>query len=85
VAARRTCLSDALSDALKSVDPGILKRQLTEFVPADVQQILASAGVRDEHVFAVPVVIEAKPYAGGILSPLARCIPEALLRLRIGL
>jgi hypothetical protein len=61
VAARRTCLSDALSDALKSVDPGVLKRQLTEFVPADVQQILASAGVRDEHVFAVPVVIEAKP------------------------
>lgn len=38
-----------------------MREQLSTYVPIDVQQILAVAGVRDEHVFPVPVVLEAKP------------------------
>jgi hypothetical protein len=52
---------DALSDVLGRIDPNTLKMQLTTYVPADAQQILAAAGVRDEHVFPTPIVLEAKP------------------------
>lgn len=61
VAARKTWLSDALRDTLGSVDPNVLKGQLAAFVPCDAQQILAKAGVRDEHVFPAPAVLEATP------------------------
>lgn len=61
VAARKTWLSDALSEALGSVDPATLKKQLTKYVPAQAQKILAAAGIRDEHVFPTPIVLEAKP------------------------
>ena len=52
---------DALSDTLMRVDPNALKIQLSKYVPEDVQRLLASAGVRDEHVFTTPLVLEAKP------------------------
>ncbi|MBI3329922.1 MAG: XcyI family restriction endonuclease [Nitrospinae bacterium] len=61
VAARKTWLMDALSDALGHVDPKVLKRQLSKYVPTDAQQILAAAGVRDEHVFPTPIILETKP------------------------
>jgi hypothetical protein len=61
VAARKTCLMDALSEALGHLDPKLLKKQISDYVPADVQRILASAGIRDEHVFPVPAVLEEKP------------------------
>jgi len=51
VAARKSCLMDALSEALGQLDPQELKKQISLYVPADVQRILAAAGVRDEHVF----------------------------------
>jgi XcyI restriction endonuclease len=59
--ARRTVLIDALSEALGRIDPAKLKAQLVEYVPADAQQILAGAGVRDEHVFPTPLVLEEAP------------------------
>ncbi len=52
---------DALSDALKTADPALVKKQVGEYVPPDVQKTLAAAGVRDEHVFPVPVLLETKP------------------------
>ncbi|TAK24154.1 MAG: XcyI family restriction endonuclease [Chloroflexota bacterium] len=52
---------DALSEALASADPKEVKRQLNEYVPKDAQRILAAAGVRDEYVFPVPAILEAKP------------------------
>jgi hypothetical protein len=52
---------DALGEALKQVEPNRVKEQLSIYAPADVQKILAVAGVRDEHVFPVPVLLEAKP------------------------
>lgn len=61
VAARKIWLLDALSAALKEIDPARLKREIGETVPGDAQQILASAGIRDEHVFPVPAIIETDP------------------------
>jgi hypothetical protein len=61
VGARKTWLSDALSDALTRVDPVVLKKQLAAHVPPDAQQLLAGAGIRDEHVFPAPAVLEAAP------------------------
>lgn len=61
VAARKSWLMDALKEALKTAAPKTVKKQLAAYVPEDAQQILATAGVRDEHVFPVPVVLEAKP------------------------
>jgi len=52
---------DALSEALGKLDQNIVKQQIREYVPADAQKSLAAAGLRDEYVFPVPAVIEAKP------------------------
>jgi hypothetical protein len=52
---------DALSDALSSLDPNRIKAEIAEYVPSDVQKLLAAAGLRDEHVFPVPAVIQARP------------------------
>jgi hypothetical protein len=61
VAARKTILMDALSEALGSIDPAIVKKQITLYIPADAQRILAASGIRDEHVFPLPIVLEKKP------------------------
>lgn len=61
VAARRTWLGDALSEALGRLDPAMVKAQIGTYVPADAQAILAAAGIRDEHVFPTPVVLEEAP------------------------
>jgi len=52
---------DALAEALRNLDQKAVKAQAAEFVPADVQRLLASAGLRDEYVFPLPAVIAAKP------------------------
>jgi len=61
VSARKTWLMDALANALGRVDPGSIKEQLLVFVPTDAQRILAAAGIRDEHVFPLPIVLETAP------------------------
>jgi hypothetical protein len=61
VAARKQWFTDALSDALKELDQNAIKEQVSTFVTADAQQRLASAGLRDEYVFPLPLVLEAKP------------------------
>ncbi|MFZ0420863.1 MAG: XcyI family restriction endonuclease [Candidatus Sulfotelmatobacter sp.] len=61
VAARKQWFMDALSDALGQLDQDTVKRQIREYVPDEAQKILAAAGLRDEHVFPVPAVLEAKP------------------------
>ncbi len=61
VAARKQWFMDALSEALGAIDQDTVKDQIRKYVPEDVQKILAAAGLRDEHVFPVPAVIEAKP------------------------
>lgn len=59
--ARRTWLMDALSDALGGINPQVLKEQIVMYVPDDVQRLLAVAGIREEHVFPTPVVLDAAP------------------------
>lgn len=61
VGARKNWLNDALADALKQADPVKVKGELAALVPADVQKILAAAGIRDEHVFPCPTLLQAKP------------------------
>lgn len=61
VAARNQWFIDALSGALSELDPNIVKDQIREYVPQNAQKILAAAGLRDEHVFPVPAVIQSKP------------------------
>jgi hypothetical protein len=61
VAARKSWLMDALTEALNTADPNLVKSQLSTYVPADAQKALAAAGIRDEHMFPVPTVLEAKP------------------------
>jgi hypothetical protein len=61
VAARKSMLMDALSEALSEIEPSVVKKQILEYVPTGVQKILAAAGIRDEHVFPVPAVLEKKP------------------------
>lgn len=61
VAARKQWFIDALSAALGQVDQKTVKAQIGKLVPAGVQRVLAAAGLRDEYVFPVPVVIEKRP------------------------
>jgi len=49
VAARKSTLMDALSDALGEADPKVLKKQISHYVPGDAQRVLAASGIRDEH------------------------------------
>ncbi len=61
VAARKSWLKDALGEALKGADPAEVKKELSEYVPPDAQKLLAQAGIRDEHIFPVPVVLREQP------------------------
>jgi hypothetical protein len=61
VAARRSVLTDALSEVLGQIEPDVTKKQILAYVPSDVQRILAAAGIRDEHIFPVPGVLERRP------------------------
>jgi hypothetical protein len=61
VSARKTWLIDALAETLGQIEPAQLKKELLAFVATDAQRILAKAGIRDEHVFPLPSILEASP------------------------
>lgn len=61
VAARKTWLFDALKEIAGSLEPRVLKEQASAIIPKAAQKILANAGIRDEHVFPLPIVLQAKP------------------------
>ena len=61
VAAGKQWFIDALSEALGQADQDNIQQEVKSYVPADVRKILAAAGIRDEHVFPVPAVLEIKP------------------------
>ena len=61
IAARKKYFLDGLSAALGELDPNTVKAQISEYVPPDAQQILGKAGLRDEHVFPLPLVLEMRP------------------------
>jgi hypothetical protein len=61
VTARKQWFLDALSEALGQLEPALVKAQISKYIPPAAQKALAVSGLRDEHVFPVPVVLEAKP------------------------
>lgn len=61
VAARKKWFIEALSAVLGALDPSTAKAQIGDYVPAEAQKALAAAGLRDEYVFPLPAVLEAKP------------------------
>jgi hypothetical protein len=85
VAARRTVLADALIEAVTTVDPVALKRELGEIVPIDVQRLLAGAGIRDEQVFPTPIVLAAQPTLVGYYRLLLGSSKKAFYTARTGL
>ena len=54
-------LSDALSATLARVDPSELSAQASALAPVAGRLVLQSAGIRDEQLFALPVVLTAMP------------------------
>jgi hypothetical protein len=60
-AARKTWLMDALAEALGRIEPNRIKEEIVAYVPKDAQQILATAGIRDEHIFPTPIVLQTAP------------------------
>lgn len=85
IAARSKHFIDGLSTALGELDPNLIKEQLSLFVPADVQRILAKAGLRDEHVFPIPAVLEAKPSLVGYYRLLLGASQKAFYRSETGM
>jgi hypothetical protein len=51
VAARKSVLMDALSEALGTIDPAVIKNQVVQYVPADVQRIPAASRVREMNTY----------------------------------
>lgn len=54
-------LHDAVRDAAKTVDPLVLRNELTQFAPADGLNLIQGTGVRDEEVFATPTMLRSAP------------------------
>lgn len=73
---------DALGEALAEIDPSRVKGELTTYVPEDAQRVLAAAGIRDEHVFSTPIILETKPTLLLGLSASPRRTAKKLLSLR---
>jgi hypothetical protein len=65
VAARKKWFLDALGLALSNLDQNEVKKQISAFVPAEAQKTLAKAGLRDEHFFPLPIVLQESPFLVG--------------------
>lgn len=85
VAARKQWFLDALSGVLGKLDQDAVKAQITEYVPAKPQKTLAAAGLRDEHVFPVPVVLEEKPSLVGYYRMLLGASQKSFYRSSTGM
>ena len=60
-AARENVLSDALQRALMHVDPNRLSAEIVAVSPVEPRRVLQAAGIRDEHIFVTPAVLEQRP------------------------
>jgi hypothetical protein len=60
-AARKAYLMDALRETIGKLDIPSIDKQLAQLVPHEFIQGLASAGLRAELLFPVPLVLEANP------------------------
>lgn len=62
---RESGLHDVLRATVTQVDGPTLRAQIAQFAPPDGLNLLQGTGVRDEEVFATPVVLEVAP---GLMS-----------------
>lgn len=85
VAARKTILHGALAGALDRADPDIVSRELVRLAPALARRVLAKAGIRDEHVFATPAVLHARPTTLGYYRLLLGVSKKAFYTTETGL
>lgn len=69
--ARNTILSEALAETVARLDPAAVSAEIAELVPAAGRQAVQAAGIRDEQVFALPVVLVARPSLLGYYRLLA--------------
>jgi hypothetical protein len=61
VAARKEWLIDGLKDALAKVDPIKHREEITRYTPPAVLAALAQAGVREDHIFPTPSLLQVAP------------------------
>ena len=85
VAARRTVLRQALSAALGTARPEVVRQQLDHYAPTGARQVLAKAGIRDEHVFATPEVLLIRPTTLGYYRLLLGVSQKAFYKSELGL
>lgn len=85
VAARVTILHDALADALGSLDPEVVARELGQLAPASARRVVAKAGIRDEHVFVTPAILRARPTTLGYYRLLLGVSKKAFYRADTGM
>jgi hypothetical protein len=85
VAARKNWLVDALNEALAVVEPELVKSETLKYAPKDALKIIASANIRDEHIFPTPAVLTAKPTLVGYYRLLLGASQKAFYRSETGL
>lgn len=85
VAARATILHGALADALNEAEPEVVSRELGRLAPTAARKLLARAGIRDEHVFATPTVLSARPTTLGYYRLLLGVSKKAFYATETGL
>ena len=83
-AARKSVLSDVLLSTLTNIDPNELAAQLTKYAPTAARQTLQGAGIRDEHAFALPIVLLARPSLIGYYRLLAGVSQKQFYTTRAG-
>ncbi len=71
VAARKTKLEKAVSEAAAACEQGELRTEIAKFGNVDVLAIASAAGIRDEHVVATPCILKQKPSVLGYYRLLA--------------
>ncbi len=85
LAARNTWLRDALAATLKDLEPDLIGKELSRYAPAGARRLLASAGVRDEYVFPIPLVIRSRPTLVGYYRLLSGISQKQFYRSNTGL
>lgn len=82
--ARKSVLSEVLLATLAEIEPDELSAQLSKFAPAAARQKLQGAGIRDEHAFALPIVLSKRPSLIGYYRLLAGISQKQFYTTRAG-
>jgi hypothetical protein len=61
VTMRASVLRPTLLSTLASLDPTVISNEMNAYAPAPARGALAAVGIRDDLVFVVPCVLEARP------------------------